>query len=64
MSDINAVFFHVHLKGHPLMMYVKYWVPLTPLYDARITMGTEGYARKIKGPIITPQIITRLIYKL
>jgi len=22
------------------MMHVKYWVPLTPLYDARITMGT------------------------
>ena len=35
------------------MMYVKYWVPLTPLYDARITMGTLYYVRIYMGPFVT-----------
>ena len=35
-----------------------------PLYDVCVIQGAEGYARKIEGPIITPQIIMRVIYKL
>ena len=34
------------------------------LYYAYIIVGTEGYARKIEGPIITLQIIMHVIYKL